>query len=66
VELLLGDLVLANSRKAIKWQDINSILGGSVLWIIISITGSCEGKISRVKVSETLAKSTQTDRQTNE
>jgi len=54
VELLLGDLVLANSRKAIKWQDINSLLGGSVLVIIISIIGTCDAKISQV--SETLEK----------
>jgi len=60
VELLLGDLFLANSRKAIKWQDINSLFGGSVLWIIISVTGTCDGKISRVKVSETLEKSPKT------
>jgi len=59
VELLL-DLFLANSRKAIKWQDINSLLGGSVLWIIISITGTCDGKISRVKVNENLKKSPKT------
>jgi len=54
VELLLGDLFL--SHKARKWQDINSLLGGSVLWIIISITGTCDGKISQVKVTETLEK----------
>jgi len=57
VELFLGDLFLANSHKAIKWQDINSLLGGSVLEIIISIIGTCDGKISRVKVSKTLEKS---------
>jgi len=60
VELLLGDLFRANSRKAIKWQDINSLLGGSVLWIIFSFTGTCDGKILRVKVSETLEKSPKT------
>jgi len=60
LERLLGDLFLANSRKAIKQQDINILLGDSVFWIIISITGTCDGKISRVKVSETLEKSPKT------
>jgi len=60
VKLLLGDLFHANSHKAIKWQDINSLLDGSVLEIIISIIGTCDGKISRVKVSETLKKSPKT------
>jgi len=32
----------------------------SVLEIIISIPGTCDGKISRVKVSETLEKSLKT------
>jgi len=31
VELLLGDLFLENSHRAMKWQDTNSLLGGSVL-----------------------------------
>jgi len=47
VELLLGDVFFVNSHKAIKWQDINSLLGGSVLWIISSITETCDGKISQ-------------------
>jgi len=50
VELLLNDVFLVNSDKAISFQDINSQLGGSLLG----------GKISRVKVSGTLENSLKT------
>ena len=54
--LLLGDLFLENDDQTMTWRDANSLRNARVLWIIISVKGTCDGKISRSKVSETLKK----------
>ena len=56
VRLLLGDLFLENDDQTMTWRDANSLRNARVLWIIISVKGTCDGKISRSKVSETLTK----------
>ena len=56
VGLLLGDLFLENDDQTMTWRDANSLRNARVLWIIISVKGTCDDKISRSKVSETLKK----------
>jgi hypothetical protein len=56
VELLLGDLLLERYVKAMKWLDAASLLIGNMLWIIISVKGNYDGKISSDKVCEIVDK----------
>ena len=56
MELLLGDLLLKCYVKAMKWLDAASLHIGNMLWIIISVKGNCDGKISSDKVCEIVDK----------
>jgi hypothetical protein len=60
LELLLGDLLLENYVKAMKWLDVARLPIGNMQWIIISVKGNYDGKISGDKVCEIVEKRAKT------